>query len=175
MGVTDLPWFVTLRNSVRHFLHDPSEFSIAEAEDWYHESKPDFRVISQDNQQVGYFRLSTDEQNPVCLWVGADIDPKYQGHGIAREAYEKFLPEFTREFECSEFRLRVLPANVRAIGLYLSLGFRTSSVETAVSPDGRSVLVIDYTMTRLAEPKTPNEVGDDLIEVISKTLPVTRN
>ncbi len=175
MNFADLPWFITLRNSVRDFLHDPSEFSISEAEDWYHATKPDFRVISRDNKPVGYFRLSAHASNPFCLWVGADIDPKYQGHGIAREAYEKFLPEFAREFECSEFRLRVLPANVRAIGLYLSLGFRTLSVETTVSPDGRSILVTDYTMTRLARPKTPNELGDDPIEFISKSLPTARS
>ena len=175
LDFADLPWFVAVRNSVRSFLHDPSEFSISEAETWFQATKPDFRIISQGNQAVGYFRLSIDATNPLCLWVGADIDPKFQGSGIGRAAYEKFLPDFAREFESSEFRLRVLPSNVRAIGLYLSLGFRTLSAETTVSPDGRSVLVTDYTMTRLAKSKTPNELGDDPIEVISKSLPTARN
>ena len=175
LDFADLPWFVALRNSVRSFLHDPSEFSISEAETWFQATKPDFRMISQGNQAVGYFRLSIDVTNPLCLWVGADIDPKCQNNGIGRAAYEKFLPEFEREFECSEFRLRVLPANVRAIGLYLSLGFRTSSAETTIAPDGRAVLVTDYTMSRLANPKRPNELGDDPIEFISKSLPTARS
>lgn len=148
ISIEDLEWFVNVRNSVSGNLHDPREFSVEQAREWISESNPDFRIISVDGHRAGYFRLSIDDADPTCLWVGADLSPEFQGKGIARAAYQTFLTVLAQEYSASTIRLRVLPTNVRAIRLYLSLGFRTTHLDFDDAPDGRSLILIDCTMER---------------------------
>lgn len=140
----DLPWFVGIRNQVRHSLHDPREFSVDDARRWYAERHPDVRVIMCDGQRVGYFRVGPLEDD--ALWLGADLDPAFHGKGLASAAYRRFMPDLLAEFRASRVVLRVRPWNVPAMRLYLRLGFRTTRVEADSRPDVGETVLRDIAM-----------------------------
>lgn len=142
----DLRWFRAVRNSAADFLHDQRRFTSAEVGEWFfREDRPDIEVIEVERQQIGFFRLV--RINESVLQVGADLDPEFQGRGLGFEAYRQSLPVFADRYGVNEFTLRVLPMNIRAIRLYLSLGFQTVEVCAEYGP-GRTVSVRDLEMRR---------------------------
>lgn len=127
----DLVWFLEVRNSVREFLHNPSQFSLLEAKAWFPANAKNYRIILNFGEPIGYFRIGKishhDTKLPL-LEIGADLAITHQGKGLAFLAYKKFLPKFKREFRVRGFTLQVVPKNVRALNLYLKIGFRLSTL-----------------------------------------------
>jgi RimJ/RimL family protein N-acetyltransferase len=119
----DLPFLIAVRNECRDFLHDNREFTLAESEAWLREAKPDFHIIEHDGERIGYFRLSRHDIQGRSIYVGADLHEKFRGRGLARAAYEAFLPLLTERYGVVEARLEVLSHNDVALSLYRKLGF----------------------------------------------------
>jgi GNAT superfamily N-acetyltransferase len=110
--VNDLTDLLHIRShkSTRDMLEDNSIFHLSECEDWFNKTKPQWKMISyNDNQNIGYIRIKDDT-------VGIDIHPDFRRQGIARQAYEQILP--TKD----KWRLWVFEDN-HAKQLYLELGF----------------------------------------------------
>ena len=118
---SDLSWFVVLRNSVREMLHNPSVFNLQDAREWFPNSDTSYWIVELTGQRVGYFRITNTGLNQVM--IGADIDPLFQGKGIASTAYPIFVREILIPRGVSQLELRVLKKNERAIKLYKKLGF----------------------------------------------------
>lgn len=119
----DLPFLLEVRNECRELLHDNRAFTLAECTVWFRETKPDFHIIKYDEQRVGYFRLSNHDQANASIDIGADFHERFRGRGLARRAYEAFLPLLKEQYQVSVARLEVLSHNTVAQGLYQRLGF----------------------------------------------------
>ena len=157
MKKTDLEWFLGIRNSARHFLHNSRQFSQEECELWWETGERDYRVILIEDKEIGYFRLGRIENfsDARLLWLGCDLDEKYrhQGHGFA--AYKTFMPELLEEFQVDGFILRVKPNNIQAIKLYLKLGFELAHLDFKFIQQTQE-LQINYISLSWQKIKAPN-------------------
>lgn len=89
--------------------------------------------------RVGYFR--TKRFNDEIIDVGMDLDPQYQGFGIAKPAYKALLDQLFKVEGYKIAMLEVLANNTRAYNLYRDLGFEviTSTIFQDVVRDGRKI------------------------------------
>ncbi|MEY2480084.1 MAG: L-phenylalanine/L-methionine N-acetyltransferase [Verrucomicrobiota bacterium] len=127
IGRDDLPFLIEVRNECREFLHDNRLFTLSECERWFHETKPDFRIIRYGGERIGYFRLSNHDPKETSIYIGADLHKSFRGQGLARRAYEAFLPVVTDSYGISVVKLEVLSHNAVAHALYEKLGFIETS------------------------------------------------
>lgn len=123
LGPADLPFLIEVRNECRDFLHDNREFTLAECERWFRDTNPDFRIIRYNGERIGYFRLSNYDAKERSIYIGADLHKKFRGRGLAREAYEAFIPQLAQSLGLARLKLEVLSHNDRAFALYKRLGF----------------------------------------------------
>ncbi len=146
---SDLEWFVNTRNSCVEFLHDSRKFTVSQAQDWWAHRKDEYRKILFNEEAIGYLRIGEIDTRKTqkLLWVGADLAQSYQSSGHGKNVYEKFLPILKAEFGVHGFVLRVLPSNIRAIRLYLSLGFKFSSIKTKIDVEKRELIISDLELT----------------------------
>jgi RimJ/RimL family protein N-acetyltransferase len=86
-------------------------------------------MIILDNNTVGYFRLSNYSKENKNIYIGADIAKEYTGKGIAKDAYNKFIPYAFTIYNLNKISLEVLGTNERAINLYNKLGFVKEGVK----------------------------------------------
>lgn len=117
--------FNRIRNSCRKFLHDQRYFSLDETRQWHSSQKDNiyYPIVTEGEEMIGYFRLSPRyDQWPVC--IGADLDERFRGHGIAKGLYPQVMNEVYRSFDTNMIYLEVLAHNFTAIRLYESLGFQ---------------------------------------------------
>jgi len=122
------PDYLEFLNKVRNeyaleYLHDSRTFTIDETKNWYHKNNPDFWMIFADEVLIGYFRLSNYSKENKNIYIGADIAKEYTGKGIAKKAYNLFIPFLFTEYNLNKISLEVLSTNQRAINLYDKLGF----------------------------------------------------
>lgn len=115
-------------NSIRNqyaekFLHDSRIFNNYQAFDWFNKTNPNFWIIFDDKQKIGYFRLSNYSQQNKNIYIGADISPEFTGMGYAKQAYKKFIPFIFDKYDLNKISLEVLSNNYIAISLYKKLGF----------------------------------------------------
>lgn len=122
MTYYDLQFFVDVRNKSREYLHNNTEFTLANVVKWFSETKPSFYIIKLDDVSIGYFRTSNYNTETNSLYIGCDIHPEYRGLGLAYKAYIKFIKQL-RESGIDSIQLEVLSTNTRAINLYKKLGF----------------------------------------------------
>ena len=118
-----LPFFLEVRNECRSFLHDDRAFTLEECERWFRTGRPEYWLILLEGEPIGYFRISNRDPAERSIYLGADIHPRYRGRGLAKAAYEQFLPLLKRREDIGVVRLEVLSHNVTAQGLYARLGF----------------------------------------------------
>jgi diamine N-acetyltransferase len=124
IGVNDLEFLNKVRNEyAKEYLHDSRTFTLEETKNWYYKSNPEFWMIILDNDTVGYFRLSNYSEQNKNIYIGADVAKEYTGKGIAKEAYNKFIPYVFTIYNLNKISLEVLGTNERAINLYNKLGF----------------------------------------------------
>lgn len=119
----DLPFLIEVRNECRDFLHDNRVFTLAQCETWFRETKPDFHAIRYNAELIGYVRLSNHDPEHASIYVGADLHRRFRGRGLARLAYEEFLPLLKSRYHVSTAKLEVLSHNTVAHELYRKLGF----------------------------------------------------
>jgi RimJ/RimL family protein N-acetyltransferase len=130
MTASDLEFLNKVRNQyAEEYLHDNRTFTLEETISWYYKSNPDFWMILLDEVAVGYFRLSNYSKENKNIYIGADIAPEYTGKGIAKEAYNKFIPHLFTIYNLNKVSLEVLETNERAINLYNKLGFVEEGVK----------------------------------------------
>jgi RimJ/RimL family protein N-acetyltransferase len=80
-------------------------------------------MIFTDEILIGYFRLSNYSKENKNIYIGADIAKEYTGKGIAKKAYNLFIPFLFTEYNLNKISLEVLSTNQKAINLYDKLGF----------------------------------------------------
>lgn len=120
-----LPEFNRIRNSCRKFLHDQRYFSLDDTIKWYITQIDNmyYPILTAEESMIGYFRLSPRyDQWPVC--IGADLDERYRGMGIAKGLYPQVMNEVYNQFDTQLIYLEVLAHNFTALRLYESLGFQ---------------------------------------------------
>lgn len=120
-----LPEFNRIRNSCRKFLHDQRYFSLDDTIKWYATQIDNFYypILTDKEEMIGYFRLFPRyDQWPVC--IGADLDERYRGLGIAKGLYPQVMNSVYQSFDTELIYLEVLSHNFAALRLYESLGFQ---------------------------------------------------
>jgi len=135
-----LPFLIEVRNECRGFLHNDRAFSLTEAVAWFRAERPDFYLIRYRGETIGYFRLSRWRPAERSIYVGADLHRDFRGRGLAKAAYQVFLPWLKAERQIEVAELEVLSHNTIAIRLYQTLGFEETARKKGVtSRDGRSI------------------------------------
>lgn len=119
----DLPFFNEVRNLSRNFLHDNSEYTLKETEEWFSNTKPSFFIVWKDFRQIGYFRTSNLSKKNKNLYIGADIHPDFRGKGHGYSSYVEFINKVFEKNDIHKISLEVLATNHVAINLYKKLGF----------------------------------------------------
>jgi RimJ/RimL family protein N-acetyltransferase len=122
----DLSWFLSVRNSVRQYLHNPSEFILEDAQIWFRNlgDLEYYKILHlQENgshEKIGYIRFRSIDKSNIGE-IGLDLDPKYQGLKLSVLAYAEFARE--NKAKCRVWTLRVRKSNQRAFSLYTKLSF----------------------------------------------------
>lgn len=120
----DLEFLNKVRNQCApEFLHDSRLFTLEETVKWFTETNPNYYLIKDDINKLGYFRTSNLDRDNRSIYVGCDIDEKYRGMGYGFYAYTKFIPFIFKEYDVDVILLEVLENNTAAKNLYLKLGF----------------------------------------------------
>ena len=102
-----------------------NEASLAEAAEYPDVARP-FAVYAEE-KPVGFTMFAFDEENEdpcdrYWLWRFM-IDESLQGQGYGRAALAETI-EYFRKHGADQITLSTKESNVRALGLYLALGFR---------------------------------------------------
>ena len=126
MKISDLKFFNSVRKESSQYLHDSTNFTIEENINWFIKYDPIYFILSNDNQDIGYFRTSNWNNNTVYL--GLDIAGEYRGKGYARKAYNLMF-DYLKKQNISTIFLEVLQTNKRAIHIYESLGFEITEIK----------------------------------------------
>lgn len=131
MKRNDLEWFISIRNSVRKYLHNTDEFNLSEAENWFDglNDQRYFKVFFTDlkdfPQQIGYIRFKQADSKSVGE-IGLDLDPQFHGLKLSFNAYVEFARANLTQTKI--WTLRVRESNKRAVSLYKKLGFATIGI-----------------------------------------------
>jgi RimJ/RimL family protein N-acetyltransferase len=126
ISLDDLSFLNAIRNYyAKEFLHDSRSFTINETLTWFHKYTPDYWIIWNNGERIGYFRLSNHSKDNHNIYVGADIHPDFVGKGLGYIAYKKFMKLLFSEeqYNLNKITLEVLSTNRRALHLYKKLGF----------------------------------------------------
>jgi diamine N-acetyltransferase len=122
-----------------HQFVAPNAVSIAEAQFWTGSKSC---CIYHGAELVGYtlYNLDVSDDVRLRLWVGRlMIAEPQRGKGYGRAAMQLIMAD-ARQQGCVEVLLSTHPDNVKAIGLYESLGFHATEIE-----DGEMVYVCPLT------------------------------
>ena len=120
----DLQFLNEVRNEcAAEFLHNSSTFTLEQTQEWFDRTNPDFWIIWENGERIGYFRTSEWSLDNKNCYVGADLHKNFRSRGLAYEAYIKFLPFLFNYFALHKISLEVLETNERAIKLYEKIGF----------------------------------------------------
>ena len=128
--IEDLVFLNYVRNGYcEEFLHDGRKFTIDKTIKWFEKYTPDWYIIQNDGENIGYFRLSNHSMDAMNIYVGADIVPEHTGRGLGYSSYKVFLPYIFAEYGLNKVSLEVLSTNERAINLYKKIGFIVEGVK----------------------------------------------
>ena len=119
----DLSFVIAVRNECRAMLHDDTEFTLPQAEEWFDATHPRFYIASLDGAPIGYFRTSQWDETNRRAYIGFDLHRDYRGKGLAQDAYAVFLRHMFDEIGMNKVTVEVLEHNHRAQRLYERIGF----------------------------------------------------
>ena len=120
----DLEFLNEVRNyCAKDYLHDSRTFSLSETINWYKNTSPDYYIILNNEEKIGYFRLSNYSKLNQNIYVGADLHPKFWGKKLSYFAYKEFIKYLFNHYNLNKISLEVLSTNSRAYNLYKKLGF----------------------------------------------------
>ena len=89
---TDLEFINNVRNQyANEYLHDSRTFDITGTKNWFLTTKPDYWMLLNEDNVIGYFRLSNYSSINKNIYIGADIAPEYVGKGFAKPSYILFM------------------------------------------------------------------------------------
>jgi diamine N-acetyltransferase len=127
---SDLEFLNQVRNTYANlYLHDSRIFTLEETLNWFNTYSPNYYIIFLHNTRIGYFRISNFSEINKNVYVGADLDSKYHGQGLAYKSYLKFIPFLFESYNLNKISLEVLENNERAICLYKKLGFKVEGIK----------------------------------------------
>lgn len=120
----DLEFLNEVRNLCsKEYLHDSRIFTLEETIFWYKQCHPDYYIILNNNEKIGYFRLSNYSKINQNIYIGADLHPKFWGQKLSYPSYQKFIEYLFNNYNLNKISLEVLSTNIRAYNLYKKLGF----------------------------------------------------
>lgn len=121
---TDLEFLNEVRNHcAEEYLHDSRTFSLNDTLNWFKNTQPQYYIILNQNEKIGYFRLSNYSTTNRNIYIGADLHPKFWGKKLAYPSYVKFIDYLFNKYNLNKISLEVLSTNIRAYNLYKKLGF----------------------------------------------------
>lgn len=118
----DIPFLNDIRNECREFLHNNSYYNLEETYNWFEKTNPEFYIIYHNKNKIGYFR--TSDLNDNDMYIGCDIHKEFRGLGFGYLAYKEFIPFIIEKHKLKTLYLEVLAINIRALNLYIKLGFQ---------------------------------------------------
>ena len=121
MKISDLEFFLEIRNECADFLHNNNIFTLSDAITWFNENNPEFYIINYNNTDIGYFRTSNHTNDNI--YIGCDIHKNFRGKKLAYNAYIRFMNFIFSKYDVSKISLEVLSNNLVAYNLYKKLGF----------------------------------------------------
>ena len=119
----------SIRDQHLKWLHNSTSFSLNNTRKWIDTLEIPYYIISSNNVDIGYFRLSQYSNLNRSLYIGMDLDEKYIGKGWAFRSYCLFIPYIFNLYTLDKIYLEVLSTNIRALNLYKKLGFITEKVK----------------------------------------------
>lgn len=148
----ELSWFISIRNAVRHNLHTTTEYTLADATEWFKHTNLQYFTVSLETKdlpvkKIGYIRLRNLDTQGLAE-IGLDLDPKYEGQNLAYLSYIEFAQHLLKKNEIVGLTLRVRKENNRARKLYARLNFE---VLGEFSQDGIDDLLLFSPVIKLAQ------------------------
>jgi RimJ/RimL family protein N-acetyltransferase len=120
----DLEFLNEVRNyCAEEYLHDSRTFSLFDTLNWFKSTNPQYYIIFNDDEKIGYFRLSNYSVINRNIYIGADLHPKCWGKKLSYPSYQKFINYLFVNYNLNKISLEVLSTNIRAYNLYKKLGF----------------------------------------------------
>lgn len=119
----------SIRDQHLKYLHNSNSFSIEDTKKWIATLPIPYYIVSYDNNDIGYFRLSEYSDMNNSLYIGMDLDDKYIGKNLAFRSYCSFIPYIFDVYNLNKIYLEVLSTNIRAMKLYRRLGFITEKIK----------------------------------------------
>jgi len=127
---SDLEFLNEVRNHcAEEYLHDSRTFSLSDTLNWFKTTHPNYYIILNKDEKIGYFRLSNYSQSNQNIYIGADLHPKFWGKKLSYPSYQRFIDYLFINYDLNKISLEVLSTNVRAYNLYKKLGFVQEGVK----------------------------------------------
>lgn len=124
IDMEDIPFLNNVRNQyAEKYLHDSRIFTLEQSYLWYLNSGLDYWILMDDNNRIGYFRLTNYSHLNNNIMVGLDISPEYRGQGYAKKGYKLMLDYLFYNRSLHKVSLEVLSNNDIAKNLYKKIGF----------------------------------------------------
>jgi len=111
------------------YLHNSTQYSFEQTQRWFYTLDVPYYIVFNDQDKIGYFRLSNYSKSNRNIYIGMDIHKNFRGKGLAYESYCKFIPYLIETYDLHKVSLEVLGTNHRAYNLYLKLGFFTEGIK----------------------------------------------
>ena len=126
----DLMFLNEVRNECAvEYLHDSRTFMLEDTINWFKNTNPNYWIIWNEGNRIGYFRTSNYSEENRNIYIGADLHKDFRGKGLAYESYRKFMPFLFVAYNLHKISLEVLETNQRAINLYKKIGFTIEGVK----------------------------------------------
>lgn len=126
----DCEFLNNVRNEcAEQYLHNSTKYTLGQAQRWFYSLDIPYYMVFNDQDKIGYFRLSNYSKSNRNIYIGMDLHKDFRGRGLAYESYCKFMPYLIKEYNLHKISLEVLATNERAYNLYLKLGFATEGIK----------------------------------------------
>lgn len=136
MKLEDLSRFKEIRDQCLEFIHDNKSYTYQETIKWFLSNDIRYLSLYTNDKMIGYVRLKTNSNQ---CHIGMDLDPEFWGKHIAFTTYNLVMLEL-QKYGISEFKLRVLQNNDKAVRLYKHLNFAMiNSREGVTVREGKSI------------------------------------